>query len=174
MIELQIEKLSTLSVEQAQIAMDQLEERMGLHPDAFFDLPVFHEFTNGVYTRQVLIKAGQIITSEIHLTEHPYFILSGQIAVWSPETRAWTLHEAPDRGITKPGTRRVLCALQDTVWVTIHPNPDNETNIQALEARILDCTHRLTHYKLRSEAVKRLTMNIDHTERGVPLSHTSQ
>jgi hypothetical protein len=44
--------------------------------------------------------------------------------------------EAPFTGITKPGTRRVLLIVEDTIWTTFHPT--QETDLAKIEADIIE------------------------------------
>ena len=39
--------------------------------------------------------------------------------------------------ITEPGTRRVLYIWEDTIWATVHSNPDDE-NLEQIEDRIIE------------------------------------
>ena len=100
------------------------------------DCPLKHIFTPGLYTRQILMKAGSFITSKIHKTEHPYEVSFGKVSVWNNDGEE-VIIEAPHLGITKPGTRRVLFCHTDVVWTTFHPNPDNE-NLEQIEERIIE------------------------------------
>ena len=45
--------------------------------------------------------------------------------------------QAPGIGITTPGTRRVLYALEDTSWATFHPNPTNERDLEKIEEFVI-------------------------------------
>ena len=77
-----------------------------------------HTLLDGMYTRRIYMDEGCYFTSGIHKTEHPFVILSGKILV---RTHTGSImYQAPYRGITKPGTRRILLALEDTVWETFH------------------------------------------------------
>jgi hypothetical protein len=89
------------------------------------EVPVTHIQTPGLYIRQVEIKAGTKILSARHKTEHPFVISKGKILVVTEEGRREVL-EAPHIGITFPGTRRALTALQDTIWTTFHPTAETE------------------------------------------------
>ena len=82
--------------------------------------PLKHEFVPGMYMRQITMDKGQKITSLIHKTYHPYFILKGEVKVFS-ENEGTKILKAGDWGITTPNTRRVLYIQQDTIWVTCHP-----------------------------------------------------
>jgi len=113
--------------------IDLLEASMQGHAPAH--CPVVHRFTPGLYIREILIPAGTLLTSAIHLTEHPFVISSGRILVHS-ENDGRQLLEAPYTGITLPGTRRSLYALEDTIWTTFHAT--EETDVETICATILD------------------------------------
>jgi hypothetical protein len=83
------------------------------------ELPLFHEFTPGIYSRTIFIPQFTLLTSQIHSTTHPFFVMQGDILVWTKENGT-VRYTAPDRGITTPGTRRLLYALEDTCWITTH------------------------------------------------------
>ena len=63
------------------------------------------------------------------------FVLQGSAIVWIDGVE--TLVKAPYIGITEPNTRRVLYILEDSIWATSHPNPDNE-NVEQIEDRIIE------------------------------------
>jgi len=44
------------------------------------------------------------------------------------ETEGLVTYTAPMYGITMPQTRRAILIQEDTVWVTVHPNPLNKKN----------------------------------------------
>lgn len=102
------------------------------------ELPVKHIFTEGIYVRELFIPAGVWLTSKIHLTEHPFFLSKGRVAVYVGGDEAVQVLEAPYCGITKPGTRRIIHAQEDSVWTTVHANPDNERDPLKIEARIIE------------------------------------
>jgi hypothetical protein len=89
-------------------------------------IPYVHTFIpkngplqSGLYLRQIRMPAGMIIVTEIHRTEHPYYILAGRAKVWMRES-GWQVIQAPYRGITKPGARRVLIIEEECIWETVH------------------------------------------------------
>ena len=99
-----------------EVAMKKLEEA---------ECEITHRFTPGLYTRQIVMPAGYLVTSRIHRTEHPYVISKGDISVWTKEEGLLRL-KAPHSGITRPSTRRVLYAHEDTVWTTFHPTEETD------------------------------------------------
>lgn len=97
--------------------------------------PVSHRFTEGLYVREIFMPKGMLITSKIHKTQHTYFVLKGKCIVWIDGVEH--LVEAPYIGVTEPNTRRVLYILEDSIWATSHPNPNNET-VEQIEERIIE------------------------------------
>jgi hypothetical protein len=104
-----------------------MESVMEAHPDSFRELPLKHVFTPGLYCRTIYMPQGALLTSRVHLTQHPFFVLSGVVSVWD-DASGWVTLAEHDSGITNPGTRRILFIHEDCAWMTIHPNPENETD----------------------------------------------
>lgn len=100
------------------------------------DYRTLHTFTKGLYCRQILMPAGDLIISEIHETQHQYVVLMGSLSVWT-YSEGWKRIEAPHAGVTEPGTRRILLIHEDCVWQTYHPTVDGETTHEQVESRIL-------------------------------------
>lgn len=100
-------------------------------------IPVIHRHTPGLYIRECQIPAGALLTSMEHLTEHPFFILKGSIIV-SSDNEGEVRYDAPFIGTTLPHTKRVLYALSDTIWVTVHRTDLTDPDLIGLE--ILDHT----------------------------------
>lgn len=97
---------------------------------------VDHTFTPGLYTRTIRMAAGAIITSEVHRTEHPFVVHQGRCYVFNESSGEWTLLQAPYMGITRPGTRRLLLIVQETVWSTFHAT--DKTDVTEIENEILE------------------------------------
>lgn len=113
--------------------IDALESKMRLMEPCV--APVDHIFTPGLYCRRIEMPRGSFITSKIHRTEHPFFVLAGKAAVWDGENGVQIIR-APYMGITKPGTRRVLLIGEDCTWITAHPTP--HTDVAAIESDIIE------------------------------------
>ena len=99
------------------------------------EVPCEHRFTPGMYIREVTIPAGTLIVSMAHKTEHPFVISKGRILVAADHEAAVEL-TAPHTGITMPGTRRILHALEETVWTTFHVT--NETDVEKIVMEITE------------------------------------
>jgi hypothetical protein len=120
--------------------IDELEVVLLEYPPV--SCPLNHEFVPGMYIREIFMPKGTMITSVIHNIEHPYFIRTGLVSVWSENDGEQMLYTS-NRGITKPGTRRVLYIHEDTVWVTVHrtdirPKDDSEESVMEAVNLIMD------------------------------------
>jgi hypothetical protein len=113
--------------------IESLEAQMEQLPQESF--PLRHLFTPDLYIREILLPKGSLLTTRIHLTEHPFVISSGVVSVWDDECGWLTLY-APHTGITKPGTRRILFAHTDVIWSTFHVNLDNEKDPDKIVRRV--------------------------------------
>ncbi len=100
--------------------VDELELQLRQHEQS--DCPLDHLFTPGLYTRQIFMPANTLIVSKKHMTCHPFIVSKGIVHVKVNENE-WQTIEAPYRGITMPGTRRVLLIEEDCVWTTFHALP---------------------------------------------------
>lgn len=108
-----------------------MESVIEAHPESFRELPLTHTFSPGLYCRTIHMPKGVLLTSRVHLTEHPYFIMKGAVSVWD-DAEGWVLKKQNDRGITKPGTRRILFIHEDCDWMTVHANPSDEQDPQKI------------------------------------------
>ncbi len=97
--------------------IDALEADMEQLPQQ--EMPLKHIFVPGAYCRSIFMPKGALLTTRIHLVEHPFVISAGVVAVWTDEN-GWEILRASHVGVTKPGTRRILHILEDTIWHTFH------------------------------------------------------
>ncbi len=98
--------------------------------------PVRHTFADGIYCREIFIPAGTVIVGKIHKHAHPNFLLRGEVTVITEGGGREHL-VAPLALISQPGTKRAVYAHTDTVWVTVHTNPDETRDLTALETHII-------------------------------------
>lgn len=90
-----------------------------------------HMWCKGLYSRQFFQPAGQVLVSLTHKNQNFFFMLQGHCFIGTPEGTAEV--EAPYMTVTQPGTKRIIYAVTDCVYVTVHANPDNETDLIKLE-----------------------------------------
>jgi len=89
-----------------------------------------HYFSPGIYIREITMPAGSIITGQIHRHEHLNIIVRGDVSVITQD--GWkriTVGPGEHFVMSSPaGMKRALRTYADTVWVTVHLNPTNETD----------------------------------------------
>ncbi len=120
----------------------ELESVMSKIPGATFgdspEMPLKHSFAEGVYVREIFIPKGHILTGKIHKHSHPNFLMKGEVVVVTEERGREHL-KAPLSMISKPGTKRAIIALEDTVWITVHVT--NETDLEKIEDYVIAKTY---------------------------------
>ena len=97
--------------------------------------PLEHSFSDGIYTREIFIKKGMIAIGKIHKHEHTFFLIKGKLQMFTE--KGVIEIEAPIYGVSPSGTKRVVYALEDSVFVNVHPNPENIYNIEELEKKMI-------------------------------------
>lgn len=96
------------------------------------ELPLTHRFSDGMYTREIFIPKGTLLTGKIHKHDHPNFLMSGEVLVVT-ESAGKEILKGPLTMISPPGTKRALYAMTDVTWVTVHLNPTNTQDLGELE-----------------------------------------
>lgn len=96
--------------------------------------PITHTFADGVYIREVRIPKGMMLVGKLHRDSYLNFIPNGDMAVMS--LTGVKRVKGPCWMVAEPGTKRVGYSFQDTTWITVHSNPLNLRDIDALEEGI--------------------------------------
>ena len=111
--------------------------------------PLRHTFGDGIYIREITMPGGMVLTSKIHKTTHPYFILKGELSVLTED--GMKRIKAPYWGMTKAGTKRVIHIHKETVWCTVHAT--KETDLEKIEDELIakDYNALPRHVRLRIE-----------------------
>ena len=100
--------------------------------------PLEHTFADGIYVRQMTMDKESLVIGAIHNHLHVWFLLSGHITVATEEESLE--YVAPCYVLATPGTKRVIYANEDSVFVNVHKNPTNCQNIEELEQEIVSAT----------------------------------
>ena len=97
------------------------------------DLPVQHEFLDGVYMRTVFMAKDTIVIGKIHKQEHVAIISKGSATVLTEhgviEIKAPFIFKSP------PGARRALRIHEDMVWTTVHRS--DHKDLESLEEQLI-------------------------------------
>lgn len=94
-----------------------------------------HYFAPGIYMRQVFIPKGTTVTGMIHKTEHMNILSQGNLMVWTEDGMKTLTASTVVKSL--PGIKRVGHALEDSVWITVHHNPDNLRDVEQLESMLI-------------------------------------
>lgn len=82
-------------------------------------MPLKHDFSDGLYTREIFMPKGTVVVSFIHKQNHPSFFLSGEMSVLK-DTGEIERIKAPMKVMTEIGTQRVAYMHEDCVWVCVY------------------------------------------------------
>ena len=128
-----IVELATNSFQEAGVRerIAYLEGEMRKCPQV--EIPPKHYFAKGLYAREITIPKGTLLTGKIHKTEHLNIISKGDISVLTEDGPKRV--QAPFTMVSRPGTKRVGYAHEETVWTTIHAT--TETDLEKLEADLI-------------------------------------
>lgn len=118
--------------------IDALEEQMkGMKTIPIEDLPVRHHFGGGMYAREMFLAAGTIVTGRIKKHEHISVISLGEVYEGTENSKRHI--KAPFTMVSAPGTKRLVVAVTDTVWTTIHKT--DKTDLDELDKELIAETH---------------------------------
>ena len=104
------------------------------------EFPLKHTFADGIYVRQMDMKAGSAVVGAIHNHLHVWFLLTGHLAVATEDDVEEFI--SPCYVLAKPGSKRVIYAMEDSIFVNIHKNPNNIKDIDKLEKEIVSFTFK--------------------------------
>ena len=135
-----MDELSTIEKADVRKSILDFEELLKKQDGVFLgdsvNCPLKHSFAPGIYVREIFIPAGVVLTGKIHKHEHPNFLMKGKVEVFT-ESNGGEVLEAPLSMISSAGTKRVVKTITDTIWVTVHHNPDNLTNTDEIEKNVI-------------------------------------
>ncbi len=106
-----------------------LESAMLAMPERHIEIKTTHHFAPGVYLREIFIPKGATVVGKIHKTEHMNVMSQGKMMVWTDEGMKTLSASTVIK--SQPGIKRVGHALEDSVWITVHPT--TETDLEKIE-----------------------------------------
>jgi hypothetical protein len=111
----------------------ELENSMLAMPECMTqeDFDTGHYFAPGLYLRQLTIPAGVVLTGKIHTTEHFCILSKGDVSVYTED--GIKRLKASSVVHSLPGTKRVLFAHEESIWINCHSNPTNETDLNKID-----------------------------------------
>jgi quercetin dioxygenase-like cupin family protein len=145
-------KQTSLSIDYFRNTVTNLEAEMLASNDPLIvkgnsdSFPLTHSFSEGIYIREMSMLEGGIVIGKIHNKSHTWFLMKGKLKIANED--GVVTYSAPTYVNAKSGAKRVIIALEDSVFVNIHPNPDNIRDIEELE-RILTCETYIQYKQLK-------------------------
>lgn len=136
LVEAKLQSLAELPREGIRAAIMELQEYLLANTADTTDLayfPVQHKFAPGSYAREMTIPEKQIILGKIHRHAHINVISKGSVVVLSEF--GLQRMQAPCTFVSEPGIKRVVYAVETTVWTTVHVT--NETDLEKIEAEVI-------------------------------------
>ncbi len=110
----------------------RLQREMAKLPQA--DLPTEHYFADGMYARVLKRPAGTLIVGKVHKKEHFYIVTKGCVEVASDEKTE--IYHSGDVIVSKPGTKRAVLALEDSICMTVHRT--KKKNLDKIEKELVE------------------------------------
>ena len=114
-------------------AYEELTQKVSAMPQP--DCPMNHIFPDKTYIRQRLARAGTLLIGKRHRHETTSILLSGNLSIYLEDGDSNKVEHktGPCIWITPAGSRRITYSKTDTVLATVHPNENNETDLDKLE-----------------------------------------
>ena len=128
------------SVSEMRTLIMGLEAAMQAMPECMTaeDFNTTHHFESGIYMRELFIPKGIVLTGKIHKTAHMNILSQGKLTVWTEDGMKTLTASTVIK--SQPGIKRVGYAHEDSVWITVHHNPDDERDVKKVEARLFTDT----------------------------------
>lgn len=111
----------------------RLEDEIAALPQV--ECPVRNLFAPGVYAREMTVPAGVTATGAVHKTEHMTLIDGHCLLTADDGVKEFRGHHVI---VSKPGTKRAIYAIEETIVTTIHPT--DETDEEKLVALLTEST----------------------------------
>ena len=95
-----------------------------------------HMFAPGMYLRELTVPAGMLVVGKIHKHSHFLVVLSGRAQVVSEFGREEMT--AGHVSVSQAGVKRVVLALEDTRFLTVHANAEGSQDLAVIEAEHIE------------------------------------
>ena len=110
---------SEIGIEPKHLPIYRIEQYLLSLPQV--EIPVDHQFVNGLYARSVTIPAGVILTGAVHKDECFFIVRTGRILITTDEETIEA--KAGFMAASMAGSKRLGLALEESTVTTFHANP---------------------------------------------------
>lgn len=122
-----VSELARGNIIRLQDALMEMEKEHGC------ECPLYHHFAPGLYAREIFLLKDSLVIGKIHKHAHVNNISQGRVIVYTEFGMEELI--APYQFVSQPGTKRVVLALEDTIWTTYHPM--EETDLEKCEELVI-------------------------------------
>lgn len=119
----------------------QLQEVLSQLPQVECDPE--HFFADGMYGRALPIPANTMVVGKIHRHEHFVLLIKGTATINTD--KGMETITAPRIWVSPPGAKRALVTHDDCVFFTVHLNHENDRDLVAIEAQVIEPEGLLTY-----------------------------
>jgi quercetin dioxygenase-like cupin family protein len=98
------------------------------------DLGIIHNFSDGLYAKQMHVPAGYVVGTHTHKYSHLSILAKGKVIVRTDASEK--LVEAPACLEIEKGIHHSIEALEDAVWFCIHAT--NETDVDMVDQVLIE------------------------------------
>jgi len=102
--------------------------------------PIKHTFADSVYIRQMDMQKDSVVVGAIHKHLHVWFLLTGHVTIATQDSVEDYI--APCYVVSTPGVKRVIHAIEKSIFVNVHKNPSNTKDINKLEKEIVALNYK--------------------------------
>lgn len=113
--------------------VDVLQRELSKLPQ--YQPPTQHYFHGGMYCREVFRHAGVLVVGAVHKKEHFYLIVYGTVQITDGDGNAQEV-TGPHLFRSKPGTKRAVYAVTDTLCMTFHAT--EATTVEEAETELVE------------------------------------
>lgn len=99
-----------------------------------------HYFSHGLYTRELHLPAGIVITGAIHKFSNVNIVSKGKVVAVTDQGRMEI--EAPYTFVSGELVKKAIYAIEDTVWINVLPW-DKEPSVELVEKEYVIPTYDL-------------------------------
>ena len=115
-------------------SIEELEERMLKCEQV--NIPVEHNFSDGIYSRQIKAPKGSIILGHKHKKPCLNILAQGKMLLKADEKDNGKVIEAPYTFKTDGGVRKIAYIIEDVVFINIFKT--DKTDLKELEEELIE------------------------------------
>ena len=102
--------------------------------------PIKHTFADSVYIRQMDMQKDSVVVGAIHKHLHVWFLVTGHVTIATQDSVEDYI--APCYVVSTPGVKRVIHAIEESIFVNVHKNPSNTKDVNKLEKEIVALNYK--------------------------------